>query len=260
MKLNDNQLQALLADSRYHDIGALPSQFHGYNWKQMYIRPFGIEEYKLISKAATLKEMSHMIRAIDLVVTQDAENLTIGDFYYVMMWLRIHSLPKTPLVIDWACPEDALYHKETGAIVFNEVPYVQPENMSDYELRPCNTQNTESIHMTNVEIISLEEEGVILPEGFDFPRAKHIEGISAALANPETSMLVAGAQWIAGETMADKFATLFASADGLDMFDTGNSLNELLTHGVKEIVQLNCRKCRHTEPYALNITPQTFFR
>jgi len=267
MKYNDNQLQLLLADSRYQDIGALPSQFKGYDWNTMFIRPFGIKEFKLVSKAAALKDMTHMIRAIDLVITQDAKELTIGDFYYVMMWLRIHSIPKTPVVVSWECGERVLVHKETNMVVPNEDPYPMPDDLSLYREEDCGTHNTEAVYKSDIEILSLDEEGEekfakqVLPAGFDFPRAKHIEGLGKALADPERVMLTAAAQWVAGETVVDKFKRMEDADDetGMEMLDTGTALNELMQHGLKEVVQIKCRRCMKAEPYHVNLTPTTFF-
>lgn len=262
MKYNENQLQELLNNPVYQDIGALPSQFHGYDWNRLYIRPFTIPDFTLVSKASVMGDMNHMIRAIDLTITQDAANLTIGDFYYVMMWLRIHSMPKTPLIVDWTCEAGVLTHKENGSIIFNDETFQEPEDRSKYEVKRCEAQTTESITMVNLEIMSLDEEpeNVVIPEGFDFPRAKHIEDIKAALKDPERSMLVPAVQWIAGETLADKFKTLKESPDGMDMFATGLALNDRYTnHGIREVTTLQCRKCRNKVPYEVSITPLSFF-
>jgi hypothetical protein len=261
MKLNPNQLQEKLQDSRYQDIGALPSQCKGYSWDQLYIRPFKTSEFLLVSKAATLNDMNHMIRAIDLVITQEAKELTIGDFYYVMMWLRIHSLPKTPIVMDWHCEEKVLRHKETGELIYNDKTFQNPENIEDYELIDCDTQTTESIHMTNLEIMSLDDDPEVqLPAGFDFPRAKHIEGIAKSLANPELTMLMSSLQWAAGETIQDRIDSILNDDEsGIDRLDTATALNEKFTHGLRETVTLCCRNCRVKVPYQLNMTPLSFF-
>jgi len=262
MKYNQNQLNEVLKDSRFQNIGTLPSQCKGYDWDTLYIRPFEVTDFKLVSKAAILGEMSHMVRAVDLAITQDANDLTIGDFYYVMMWLRIHSLPKTPLIVDWECGEQVLRHKESNEVIFNDETFKHPENMDDYVLEPCGTQNTESLHMVNVEIMSLDEnpDNIIIPDGFDFPRARHLEGITAALKDPETAMLIPSVQWVAGNTVADKFNSIMgAGAAGMDMLDTGHALNEKYEHGVKEVTTISCRRCRHQEQYVINMNPMSFF-
>lgn len=262
MKYNENQLQEILKNPNYQDIGALPSQFHGYDWDKMYIRPFLIPDFTLISKAAAMGDMNHMLRAIDLTITQPAAELTIGDFYYTMMWLRIHSMPKTPLIVDWTCEAGVLTNKKDGSIIFNDDDFKNPDNVQDYEVKRCDTQTTESITMVNLEILSLDEEPekVVIPEGFDFPRAKHIEDIKAALKDPEKTMLVPAVQWIAGETLADKFKALHEAEDGLDMFATAQALNERYSnHGIREVTTLQCRRCRNKVPYEVSITPLSFF-
>lgn len=262
MKYTDAQLVELLKDSRYQNIGALPSQGHAYPWKDLYIRPLTVNELPLISKSAALNDMTYMIRAMDAVCTQKVDDFTIGDFYFVMMWLRIHSMPKTPLVIDWHCTEQVLRHKETGELVFNTEPYQQPEDVTEYELVDCDTHNTETVHMSNVKILSLPEgdefEG--LPPGFDFPRARHIEGISEALRNPETAMTAPGIQWYAGNTFADRLRAFQTAEDGLEAFDTAMALNERIVHGISEHTTITCRHCRKQDPWIVNIAPHNFFR
>lgn len=266
MKYTDAQLQEVLKDPRYSDIGALPSQNRGYPWKTLYIRPFGLAEFKLVSKAAMLKDMSHMIRAVDLVITQDAAELTIGDFYYVMMWLRIHSLPKTPLVVTWECTAQVLRHKETGQIIYNDENFQTPDDLTLYETVDCDRMNTESLHMVNLEIISLDdvpEDGTpdpfALPAGFDFPRAKHIQSIREALNDPETTLMVPAAQWVAGNTLVDKFKRL-EQADGMELFATGQALVDRMDHGLRETTTLCCANCRVKVPFEVDVNPMSFFR
>lgn len=270
MKYTDAQLQAVLADSRYSDIGPLTSQGHPYTvrytekpWTKLFIKPFSIKELGLISKAAVLKDMTHMIRAIDQVITQDAAELSIGDFYYVLMWLRIHSMPKTPLVVEWKCTEKVYTHKEDASVVFNDKTFMVPKEPKQYKLVPCDTHNTESIHMSKVDILSLPDPSAgevwhELPEGFDFPRAKHIVQIEEYLANPETNLLTAAIQWMAGNTMEEKYANL--EKGGMDTLDTAMALNDTVVHGISELTTLHCRKCRKEQSYAVNLTPFTFFQ
>jgi len=258
MKLNSAQLREVLADSRYSDIGPLPSQFHPYSWKNLYIRPFDISCLKLVSKAAALKDMSHMIRAIDLVITQDAGELSIGDFYYVMLWLRIHSYPKSPLTVEWTCSADMYMHRETQEIIFNDKNFKKPENIHEYEIKKCDTENLEQIHMTTISTVDLPEEGIELPEGFDFPRARDIQKLNEYLDNPEYRHLLSGAQWIKAPTVEEKFKILEESGS-IEMFETGLALNSVLDHGVKETTTLHCRQCRKESHYIVNTGPFSFF-
>lgn len=261
MKLTENQMQEKLADSRYVDIGPLPSQCFGYDWKRLYIRPFTPQDFTLVSKAAVLNDMDYMLRAIDMCITQEAAELTIGDLYYVMLWLRIHSLPKTPVVVNWDCTAKVLRHKETQQLIHNGPTFAEPENREDYEVIDCERSNSESIHMAKVNIISLDDETQTgeVPEGFDWPRAKHIQEIREALKDPGLQLMVPNVQWIAGKTLKEKFDTLFNSPDGIDMLDTGHVLREKYEHGVHEVTKLHCSNCRAEVDYVINVNPMSFF-
>lgn len=264
MKYDEAGLREVLNDSRYQDIGNLPSNFFPYDYKQMHIRPFTVNELKLVSKAATLKEMSHLIRAIDLVTTVDASNLTIGDFYYILMWLRIHSMPKTPYVIEWHCHEGVLTHKEDKTIILNDMTFKVPENEEDYTVEDCGTHNSEVIHMTNVDIVCIEDDFEGLPNDgpleFDFPRARHLQGIQEALQDPELNLLVGPAQWIKdGDTIEEKISILGTQSD-LQVFDDAAALNEHIVHGIRETSTLTCRSCLKKNQHTLILDALSFFR
>src|ERR1019366_1592529 len=169
MKLDQAGQDAVLNDARYQDIGNLPSNFIPYEFKKLMIRPFTIKELKLVGKAGLLHEDYHMVRAVDLCLDQPAEELTTGDYFYILLWLKVHSSPKTPYVIDWKCPARVWTHKITGATISNKgdpeapeqtrtnkitgapVLETDPEDPDNWELKPwelvpCETSNTELIH------------------------------------------------------------------------------------------------------------------
>jgi hypothetical protein len=278
MKYDEAGLRAVLTDGRYQDIGNLPSNFFPYEYKKLYVRPFTVKELRLISKAAMLKDYSHLIRAVDLVMTEDAYSLTIGDFYYILMWLRIHSMPKTPYIIEWHCHSPVLIHKETKALIFNDETFEEPaeEDEDAYDVEVCKTHNSEIIHMTDVDILCIEddfeginEEGSTL---FDFPRVAILGELEEAKANPELQLIIGAAQWISStneimkngqpvkcETLVDKIAFLEEQQD-CQIFDDAAAINELVIHGIVETTKLTCRRCRKNVPHTLKIDALSFFR
>ena len=268
MKYTPEELKAVKLDGRYQDIGNLPSKFLPYAFKELYARPFTVHELRLVSKAAVLKEQSHLLRAIDLVISEDISEMSVGDFYYLLMWLRIHSLPKTPYVIDWHCEVPVYTEKAGNKRIENTEESLKGRNVEDiglYSQEPCATHNSEVIHMSDVEIISLEDHFEALPLSdipgveFDFPRAKHLVQIQTALEDPELRLIVGSAQWIKGETLDDKIKILEAQAD-LDLFDTGAVLNEQVIHGIRETAVLTCRGCGVKRHHTLALDALSFFR
>lgn len=281
MKYDEAGLKAVLQDGRYQNIGNLPSNFYPYkDFTELYIRPFTVKELRLVSKAAMLGDMTHLIRAIDLVTTQDAATLSIGDFHYVLMWLRIHSMPKTPYVVEWHCKEPVVTHKENGQRLLNDDSFKLPpeEDQDNWDVFECKTHNSEVIHMTNVEIITLDEDNFDgIPQNglvkYDFPRAHLIGQVKDMLKeDPTMKMIVGCAMWISDEeeiekngkmvkaiTLEDKIAVLENQND-LEAFDFASVINEEIIHGIAETTTLTCRNCLKQTAHTLIFDALSFFR
>ncbi len=265
MKYDDAGFKKVIADPRYQDIGNLPSNFFPYPGStKLYARPFTVNELRLVSKAAVLKDVSHLLRAVDLVTTMDAGWLTIGDFYYVLMWLRIQSMPKTPYIMEWDCAEIVVVEKATGKWLQNDETFKMPEDESNYRVEPCDTRNNEIIHMTNIDIVCLEDDFAGIPNDgpieFDFPRACLLQDIQVARADPETKLLVRAAQWVKeGVTIEDKI-NILSTQDDCDAFDQAEAIDEKIVHGISETTVLTCRKCGKKDPHQIVLDALSFFR
>lgn len=274
MKCTEEQFEALKNDTRYRDIGVLPSQFIPYSSKhldklgepyavvprmdQMFIRPFELADFKLLSQSIELKRYAYLIRAINNVISYPAEWLTIGDFYYVLAWLRIYSMPKRPYTFEWKCTMPYYRHKVTR-VPLNYAQETWPstdELKEEYEASVCDTDNISITEWTDLQTKVLAED-LELPEGFDFPRVNIYEDTIVSLQDAELAQLVPAVQWIAGPTWAEKLARANASFED---FQIGLDLNDVVDHGIVENVAFSCRQCRvrHIQPLALSAF--SFFR
>lgn len=256
MKVNAMQLEAISKDSAWTDIGALPSQFIPYRNRgdntmdKMFIKPLSLNELLLISKTASVGNINHMLRAVDNCITHDVMDLTIGDFYYVLLWLRTYSTTKTPYVVEWHCDQPLFQHKETKQYLLYDADWPNADVLqAEYNSEPCNSKNTSSVHASDPEVLCLEDD-LILPEGFDFPRVAIMEEMNKAISDPDQQFLVPGIQWLAGNTWQEKLE----SAKDLNRFYEALDINKVVTHGVKETVLVTCHKCRisHEQPLLLN--------
>lgn len=260
MNCTADELLGLSKDSNYHDLGALPSQGIPYGDVNLkfYIRPFGLQELKLLSKAVELDDVVHLMRAVDNVISMSVDQLTIGDFFYVMLWLRINSMPKSPYIVEWNCQQTYFTHKETKTpMLYTDDHWPTVEKLkAEYKAEPCNTENTSVVHQVNVDVVSLEED-FVLPEGFDFPRMTCYTDRAIALKDPEFALLAPAIQWLPGNTWAEKMlvadATPSAIGEALD-------LNRKIVHGIAESVTFNCRKCRIEHTQKLELTALSFFQ
>ena len=223
-------------DSRFFSIGALPSGYAPYDFDELMIRPFSFVELKLLSRAAQTKTDMNVVHAVNNCVSEDAFNLTVGDFYYVLFWLRVNSYPKTPWTVSWTC-RNVLEDEE--------------------EQRLCGASNISRISSSSVEILPLEK--TELPEGIDFPRAKHLDDIQDLLKDPDTRYLVKEIQWIAGDSIPEKIRKL-ESSESLDLFEAAKQASDDLQHGIVETIQLKCKECGGLHSHKMTINPLTFFR
>ena len=260
MKCTDEELLKIQKDSNYHDLGTLPSLGipYGTGDFKLYIRTFQLKELRLLSKAVELNEMSHLLRAVDNVISVPTENLTIGDFFYVLLWLRLYSMPKSPYVVEWKCDQPYFTHKETR----KPLQYTDPEwpsvavLKSDYDVETCGTENTSILHQVNTEVISLEE-GYSLPQGFDYPRVSCYSDRAAALKDPEWALLAPAIQWLPGHTWAQKVQY---AEDSPDSIGEALDINKKVVHGIGESVTFNCRRCMIEHTTKLELTAMSFFR
>jgi hypothetical protein len=262
MKLDTASRQELMKDARYQDIGNMPSNFFPYTFKNLFIRPFTVKELKLVSKAGVMKDDDYLIRAVDMCISEDVLDLTQGDYYYVLMWLRINSSPKTPYAVTWKCPESYYQNKTTGDIIKNDKTFAHPlpEDADKFKIVKCDTSNTEMVHMTTLNIIQLPEDNwEPLAAEFDFPRVRQIKEVKELLEDPELRLLLPAAQWVRGATIADKIKFLEEQPNS-DMLMEALALENSLVHGIEETCTLHCRTCRSEHPFTINLEPLSFFR
>lgn len=259
MKVTQEQLQQLKSDSRYLAIGDLPSLYIPYDYAKddFLIRPFELAELRLLSRAKALGDIKSFLRAIDMVITVPAENLTMGDLYYVMMWIKIHSYTKTPILVDWTCTSSYLKHKQDGTFLFTDTPRPEKFDPTQYDVIQCKTSNTRPITNQSLEIVELPE-GFKLTEGLDYPRASTLIDIDDFMQNPETVGLVAGALWMPGSTVEEKFKYMEENFD-FALLQAGIEASRKVVHGIKQACTLSCRVCNTKYPYVIDLEPLNFF-
>lgn len=270
MKCTAEQLASIRANPAFRSTGGLPSRSLPYTKNgqpiidlepdgTFFIRPFGIAELRLLSTAASVGNMQHAIRAFDLCISVDVQQLSLGDFYYLMLWQRINSFPKRPYAIPWDCDSALFKSKETGQYLLYDMPDDQwPSSEvleTDYEATKCGFSNTSIVQTPDLEIFTLDED-LVLPEGFDFPRVKIMLDLQEALKTPDLAYLAPGIQWIAGETFEEKMEA--ANADPSLVFE-GLDLENAVVHGFGEQVTVKCAQCRVEHTVTLKTNPESFF-
>ena len=261
MKCTAEEFETMSKDSAYHDIGTLPSNGIPYGQEgefKLLVRTFRLPELRLLSKAVDLGEMEHLLRAVDNTISFPVEELTIGDFFYVLLWLRLYSMPKAPYIVEWRCEQPFFTHKQTRKqLMYTDAVWPTVEELkTDYEVEPCGTENTGVIHQSDIEILSIDD-GTVLPEGFDWPRVSCYNGRAEAMKNPELKLLAPAIQWFSGKTWEEKMLNAELHTD---LVGEALDLNRKQVHGIAETVKFSCRRCRIEHSTVLELNALSFFR
>ena len=87
------------------DIIDLPSKFLPYNEKELRIRPFKIGEVKKLNPVLNKVSSLSIIDVVENVISPiDPKDLVLGDFWFIMAWLRVNTFKSVPITIQWICP------------------------------------------------------------------------------------------------------------------------------------------------------------
>lgn len=265
MILTPEQYADMQMNPKYMDIGPLPSNGKAYKWTNLYIRPFTLHELKLISRSASLGDPQPIIRAIDLTISEDVNDLTTGDYFYVMLWHKIHSYTKTPLIVEWPCDRPLFNRLRDGKIRFEplteqeqEEQDLLAEDRDKFLPELCGTVNSEPIHKVDVEVASLEDD-FVLDAALDFPRVRNMVEVEEALKDPDLSWLIPSIRWLPGLTLEDKMKH-FEDSEEPNLLARARKANDTVRHGINQKTTLHCRRCRTTHPYFIRLDPQSFFQ
>jgi hypothetical protein len=106
---------------------SLPSRFHFYEFKDLYIRPFKLKHIAKLEQAANEQRMLPLVEAVSTVIYTTHPNyptvafdLTHEDFNFVLYWLRINSFTKSNFLHDDLCENEEHLNKVERGILAPE--------------------------------------------------------------------------------------------------------------------------------------------
>lgn len=151
-------------DSRYVEIPDLPSNYIFYPYQRLSVRRFSFpQDMKKLYHAHTTGNFRELVQVINATIDPDksAFDLTAGDFYFLLYWHRINSLPKSPMKIEFTCESqkhldmiDSLKAKISSAISEEEKATLENElkKLSD------SLDNVEHLKSSNIQTISINKD------------------------------------------------------------------------------------------------------
>lgn len=120
-----------LSGSEYTESLQLPSGFKPYSFNELLVRPLKIKEVKAIQPILNNSVSGiTLATALQDVASVRLDQLTYGDFWYVLAWLRINTFENAPFMIKWPCPKCNQANKK--ALVLSELDIVElPEEYKE---------------------------------------------------------------------------------------------------------------------------------
>ncbi len=252
----------------------LPSRCIPYSFNEIEMEPFRIAQIMQLSRAVALDSIQPAIEAMDSVLNVDVNELTDGDFYYLLAYQRLNAYSNSPLLAQWECggtvfqEQDGLkrtFTSEQLRALVDEYDNASEEdrehltNPDDLTVTsiPCKHQNRVEIKLDHLTTVFLEQEK--LPDGLDFPRISTLVDTQVRSKDPAEERVAHAARWIQpGNTLEEKIDILH-NQPTLALFEKALQANATVVHGVSQIIVLPCEHCGQMSEHIFNISPKTFF-
>ena len=235
----------------------LPSSYLLYDWtSRLRIRTLRLEDVELLISAAHQDNEFLVADTVGRCIDQPVADLTIGDYYYLLYWLRLNSYTKSPMLITWGC--SACMERER---IERDLPI-------GYEWTLIERQSFKRVSQlvgNKPKIIPLRAEDLIdLPPEVSLPRVRHriemLDWIAATKPSPERLQTAEYALYLQGESFRDRLDYLL-STDDLSLYETAMAARiRLSEHGPSEVANVKCsvQECGAEYEVPLVIQPTRF--
>lgn len=266
-------------DPTFYDVSdGLPSKFIFYpqDITSLSIRPLRIPEAKKIFQGQTLKSMRIMVEAVSACLQPglSAFDLTRGDYYYLLYWLRIQSFKKSPYTLTAVCTS------------YDHIEKVVNEELSrDSLIIEQIVHKVGELNVTSPDFNKVEEQIQLIRAEYGLdcypPLMRDIVDIDELDQKDEQGNTLSDDQgnplppskdvlWTAkyasvlspfkhGRTLQERMA-IFDSLDlGPDLLGDLDYLIKLFDHGVQERASVACKECGAKMDVSVSINALSFF-
>lgn len=247
-------------DARYINIGDLPSGGVTYDFTDIYVRQFILRELPLLHLGMTAKVRphQHIIRAVQMTCSVDINQLTDGDFCYVMAWLRRNSFPEFPVNAQYTC-NNMVYINNKNSIGVGIT--AKTAKSLGYWLSPCAHKQTELVKRVEIDVHTLDDDDLSIknPE-IDFPRVGTLTDFYDFIGTrPSMKYMGTLARWVKkGSTFKAKLAYLMSQKD-MKLLEEIEKTSKLYFHGITERIRLRCGSCNHVKTHESSPSLLAFF-
>lgn len=255
------------------DSSNLPSRMLPYPVKEINVQPFRPRHLLKVSEAVMQQSLAPLIEAVSQVMDFDAYQLTDGDFYYVLTWLRFHSR-NIPATAAWDCTGTIYERQDTGERVAYETieqmieqwdlakgteaqQHMVDPNTIQFAPFECGQHNNQPVTFADFECRYLDEDFVMPPE-FDYPRVRHMVEYLEMLDDPTVARLAYPLRHIRkGNTLRERLDYVFDN-DDMDTFDRAAAIAKQTEHGILQHIYKQCSACNVAHPFSMVVDASSF--
>lgn len=235
-------------------------------YPELQIGRLSLKEIGLFSTAVTNKNPDSFVAGVQSLLNVPIRYLTVGDFYYVVTYLRCSM--NTPLSLDWQC--DGFWYHLNDSDDLIKAPdarkMAMDVNTRNIRLVPvsCDQHNTEVFSFDEMIKVQLPDEIPELGEAsaFELPSAKIVAEYDRLSKDPTMAQLIPALQWIKhGDTLRDKLSWLQSQGDkDTVLFDEASKLQQKYAHGIGNLLIGTCAKCGTQVRQKFQLSAESFFR
>lgn len=261
-------------DPDYHNVH-IPSGFQTYPFSHLSIRTLlgsHIAKFHRANKEASLRPIVEAISST-LEPEISAFDLMPGDFYFLMYWQRLNSMPKTPMLIEVVCDNEKHQDEIVEGVRDPETGEFQRDGDGNIIKKHIDTL-TSTEYLTNTTLDVKDLEPFKLDEFRDL-HAKYVLGyetmrdvveqtehiIEAEDGDPEFAFLASRAAFLARmpgrETLKQRMAIVDSmEPDELDVLQ--RYIEKFSDYGVSESANVRCKECGASTRLNISFDARTF--
>jgi len=223
------------------------------------INPIGMTELSMLSESATLNKHVTFVDAIlSTVEGVEDHQLSMGEFFQIVAYHRIHAFPDSPIELNWTCSGFMFVDLDGNELRYTDVDSKDKEFQKTLRPKPCGQTCHVDFDYDDLDILIMPERE--LPEGFSVPTSSLYAEYVELSNDPKLAKIIPAAQWIAhGNTIEDKIKFLRKQTD-LKMFDQASRLNHELRHGPLNKLHAACPNCGTQVEQGIVFDQYSFFR
>lgn len=215
----------------------LPSNCFFYNFSdKLRIRQLQLADVERLIVAATQDNEFLVADTVARCISWPVKDLTLGDYYFLLYWLRLNSYPKSPLVITWHCPACMARAKTNRGLDYDHI-FDEKESMP--------FKRVSRVDNNGPTIIPILEQDVIdMPSEVSIPRIHHwIDYVEwQKKTNPDEGRALSAkyALYLQGDTFAERLNRLVTSKS-LELYELARAAAyKYGEHGPSENALVKC--------------------